>query len=269
MKNNFIFCNNCGKSGHLFQQCKQPITSVGIIAIKPKIYDNDKNKFLIIRRKDTLGYVDFIRGKYKLYNDNHILSLINEMTICEKQKLLTNNFDFLWNELWGEEIGIQYRNEENDSKKKFEALKNGFIHKDKHITLEKIISRSNTNWVEPEWGFPKGRRNYQENDIDCAIREWEEESGYNRNQIKLINNLLPYEEIFIGSNFKSYKHKYYVALFVDDINNVDHPYHDCEISKVNWLDFEECINTFRFYNLEKKQLLKKVYKVINTYRLYY
>ena len=38
MKNNFIFCSNCGKSGHLFQQCKQPITSVGIIAIHPKIY---------------------------------------------------------------------------------------------------------------------------------------------------------------------------------------------------------------------------------------
>ena len=40
--------------------------------------------------------------------------------------------------------------------------------------------------MKPEWGFPKGRRNYQENDIDCATREWEEETGYSRNQIKMV-----------------------------------------------------------------------------------
>ena len=84
MKNNYVFCNNCGKTGHLFQQCKQPITSIGIIAIKKNISEN-KFQYLTIRRKDTLGYVDFIRGKYKLYNIDHIISLINEMTIYEKQ----------------------------------------------------------------------------------------------------------------------------------------------------------------------------------------
>ena len=124
MKNNFIFCNNCGKSGHLFQQCKQPITSIGIITINPKRYNNEENKYLLIRRKDTLGYVDFIRGKYKINNISHIVSLINEMTINEKQNLLTHDFDYLWNNLWGDEIGIQYRNEESDSREKFNDLKN-------------------------------------------------------------------------------------------------------------------------------------------------
>ena len=45
MKNNYIFCNNCGKSGHLFQQCKQPITSIGIITINPA-----NNNFLLRSR---------------------------------------------------------------------------------------------------------------------------------------------------------------------------------------------------------------------------
>ena len=203
MKNNFIFCNNCGKSGHLFQQCKQPITSVGIIAINPQFINKDKSKFLLIRRKDTLGYVDFIRGKYKLNNINHIISLINEMTIHEKQKLIEYDFDFLWEELWGKEIGIQYRNEEHDSRNKFEEIKKGYKYNNEIISFNNLILKSTTNWIEPEWGFPKGRRNFQENDVDCAIREWEEETGYSRNQIKLINNLLPFEEIFIGSNFKN------------------------------------------------------------------
>ena len=131
-----------------------------------------------------------------------------------------------------------------------------------------MLSKSTTNWNEAEWGFPKGRRDYQENDIDCAIREWEEETGYNRNQIKLINNLLPYEEIFIGSNLKSYKHKYFVAIFNDDIDNVNHPFQISEISKVQWFSYEDSMKTIRNYNLEKKTVLEKVYKVLNEYRLY-
>ena len=32
----YNFCNNCGKHGHLFHQCKNPITSIGII-----VFNND------------------------------------------------------------------------------------------------------------------------------------------------------------------------------------------------------------------------------------
>ena len=53
-------------------------------------------------------------------------------------------------------------------------------------------------WVEPEWGFPKGRRNFMEKDYECALREFSEETGYDTNIIKNVNNLLPFEEIFTG-----------------------------------------------------------------------
>ena len=68
-KNYNNFCNNCGKNGHLFHQCKIPITSIGVILAD---ISGPEIKFLMIRRKDTLGYVDFIRGRYP-YN----LSLIH------------------------------------------------------------------------------------------------------------------------------------------------------------------------------------------------
>ena len=32
----YMFCNNCGKQGHLYHQCKHPITSNGIIAFRRK-----------------------------------------------------------------------------------------------------------------------------------------------------------------------------------------------------------------------------------------
>ena len=34
MNKKVVFCNNCGKLGHLFHQCKVPITSIGIIALR-------------------------------------------------------------------------------------------------------------------------------------------------------------------------------------------------------------------------------------------
>ena len=51
------FCTNCGKNGHLYHSCKKPITSSGIICFR-KNKDN-KFEYLMICRKDSLGYVDF------------------------------------------------------------------------------------------------------------------------------------------------------------------------------------------------------------------
>jgi len=45
-------------------------------------------KYLLICRKDSLGYIDFLRGKYPLYNENYIQTLVDEMTVNEKKSLL-------------------------------------------------------------------------------------------------------------------------------------------------------------------------------------
>ena len=68
---NFIFCNNCGKGGHLYHQCKTPITSVGIITVRS---NNSNLEYLLIRRKDSLGYIDFLRGKYNINSKHNINS---------------------------------------------------------------------------------------------------------------------------------------------------------------------------------------------------
>jgi len=60
------YCNNCGKLGHYYHHCKMPITSIGIIVFR--VNPEGKKEFLMIRRKDTLGYIDFMRGKYSIYN---------------------------------------------------------------------------------------------------------------------------------------------------------------------------------------------------------
>ena len=194
------FCNNCGKNGHSYNQCTKPITSLGIIAFH-KTPDNFK--YLLICRKDSLGYVEFIRGKYPLYNKEYIQNIINEMTIMEKNNLLTKTFKrIMERELWGDFYGSQYKTEEKTSYEKFNQIKEGIhLFDDSFFNIESLIKNSNTNWIEPEWGFPKGRRNYQETDIQAATREFTEETGFNKNNISIVKNLIPFDEIFTGSEF--------------------------------------------------------------------
>jgi ADP-ribose pyrophosphatase YjhB (NUDIX family) len=270
--NNFDnYCNNCGKYGHLFHQCKLPITSIGIIAYK-KI--NDIIYYLLIRRKHSLGFIDFMRGKYPLYDKNYLINIINEMSLEEKELLLTKDFDYLWEYIWGKNANMQYRVEEKTSKNKFNSLQLGINLNNLEYNLKSLIEDSVTCWNETEWGFPKGRRNYLEKDLQCALREFEEETGYNKNELNIILNIQPYEEIFTGSNYKSYKHRYYIAQMKPNIENENENKNEnvnengnYEVSKMGWYTYEESCSLIRPYNLEKLSILEKVNNILTNYKI--
>ena len=267
MSKNNNLCNNCGKHGHLFHQCKLPITSYGIILFRTSCKGY---QFLMIRRKDSFGYIDFIRGKYSPYNIEQLQNSIDEMSLQEKSIILHEPFDKLWKMMWGETCSIQYRNEEVVSSKKFDTIKSGVNINNEIFTLSTLIQNSKSIWNETEWEFPKGRRNYQEKDLDCALREFEEETGYSQKDIIIIENILPFEEIFIGSNHKSYKHKYFLAYTNDTNDTIDNlqNFQKTEVSKLEWKTIDECLLSIRPYNLEKKRLIQNVNKILEDYKLY-
>lgn len=262
---NYSFCNNCGKQGHLFHQCKYPITSNGIILFRIK---HNKLEYLMVCRKNSLGFVDLMCGKYPLYNKTYLTNIINEMTLYEKEIVLKNTFEELWKILWGKSLNSNHRFEEKIAKDKFNSLKNGISFNNNYYSLELLINESDTCWDAPEWGFPKGRRNNMEKDLTCALREFEEETGYNKKNVHIIQNIIPYEEIFTGSNYKSYKHKYYIGYLDDKIDDKIPQYQYCEISDMNWFTYEEAMDIIRPYNLEKKIILEKINNLLSEYRLY-
>ena len=242
-------CNNCGLYGHLFFSCKRPIMSFGIICYRT---NKENIEYLMIRRKDTLGYVDFLRGKYNINNDFHIKKLFYEMTCYEINNIINNDYTYLWRKLWN---------------KPNEKCDNRNIDKFNYIKLNKvdiILSSNNDKWVEPEWGFPKGRRNGKENDYECSIRELEEETGYKSENLVIIKNLSFVEEVFTGSNAKSYKHKYYLCKL--DMNDTlyEDNFQKTEIGDMKWVDYEGCLKLIREYNYEKKNLLKQINNLLNN-----
>ena len=46
-------CNNCGVYGHLFYNCKRPITSFGVVCFRINTYGHIE--YLMVQRKDSLG----------------------------------------------------------------------------------------------------------------------------------------------------------------------------------------------------------------------
>ena len=394
-------CNNCGKCGHMYKHCKLPITSNGVILFRflysSKPCDStgaallspapvQAIQYLMICRKDTLGYVDFLRGKYNVNDTRYVLNMILQMTEKERNNLLEKSFNELWSNLWSSDVsadsfassscvgvGIsptpsatfrnglsvpewskaafrespdasarqawtgavasgacvrngtsdrecsrigpapelsgattlenanepwtgaganvacshigplpasvksgaekldvnennqkQHKVEEFGSRKKFFNLRNTGV-------LAALVNEANQiqTWTEPEWGFPKGRRNNQEKDFECAIRELKEETGFSLQNIKPVKNIMPFEEVFSGSNYKSYKHKYFLVMYEETNNDSMNNFERGEVSDMKWKTYDECIRCIRHYNVEKLRMIEKVNATLTNYAIHH
>lgn len=246
-------CSNCLKYGHIFKNCRMPISSYGIICFR--INDAGELEFLMICRAHSFGFIDFIKGNYSISNLEHLQSIIDEMSINEKDSLLTDTYENLKNNLWKTTISVEkYTSDELLNKLKFENIRDTFL-------LKELIESSKTSWNEPEYEFPKGRRSGLERELEIAIREFEEETGYSKDMINIVNNIAPFEEFLIGSNYKFYKYKYYLAHMNNNINILD-KYQTSEVSSIEWKTLDNCLESIRPNALEKKQVIKNVYKLL-------
>ena len=169
-------CQNCGIKGHHIRNCNNPITSLGIV-----LYNRDKEglKYLLVRRKNTIGFVEFIRGKYAINDKTYILQLFNVMTENEIQLITDKDFPYLWEFLWMDKrfnkTSQKVKRDYDAAFEKFKKIKQGYG--ENKISIEYFIEKKDKFYIEQEWGFPKGRRNFNENNYNAAIREFIEETN--------------------------------------------------------------------------------------------
>ena len=107
-RNSNNYCTNCGRQGHSIKRCQDPVLSLGIVAFK---FVNNEPHLIMIQRRNSLCYVEFLRGKYNTNNKDYILNLFDNMANKEIQDLKTKNFETLWNELWINNEKKQYKND--------------------------------------------------------------------------------------------------------------------------------------------------------------
>lgn len=282
-RRSYLTCLNCNDHGHIAQFCTHPITSFGIIAYKVYTSEsqedlNDTNpeveeilgheqikeypriKYLMIQRKDTMGYIDFLRGKYPdsyYLKRSRIKTLFDEMTSTEKHNLLTKPFDLLWNELWLNHNSKCYNNEYENAKRKFEQ-----------VHIQECIDMSDNVYSFQEFGFPKGRKNPKESNLGCAKREFREETGYNSEEYILLHNCPEIVEEFIGTNNVRYRHIYYLveahhtirSCRVDNNNILQMG----EVRNIAWLDYNQCKSVIRPYDTAKIDILTKLHQYLKN-----
>lgn len=249
-----INCINCFQRGHTFKECRYHIRSYGILAYK---VDKKELSFLLIRRKNTIGYINFIRGRYQYLEDLEIL--VGEMTLEEKNKILDLSFEELWSDLWINHESRTFKNDFSLAKRRFENL-----------DIDNIFNSTiyETMYLEEEYSIPKGRRNHMESELDCAIREFMEETGYKSNEFELLHGVPPIEERFYGSNGVPYKHIYYIAKIKTNRIPIINPkdiLQAGEVKSINWFTYSETMNIFRVYEATKKNIILTIANFLRYY----
>jgi 8-oxo-dGTP pyrophosphatase MutT (NUDIX family) len=208
----------------------------------------------MIRRKDSMSFAEFMRGKYDPENLDYVSILIKNMTLKEQAGIVSDTFETLWRQLWGDDrASADY----NPSRERFHQL-----------NRMNLMRNNLSEYTEPEWGFPKGRRMRGETDMACAIREFGEETNVPRDAYVVLKNIV-LEETFMGLNNVQYKHIYFVALLKETdmvvLTQRFTPMQRREISAIAWKTMEEAEALVRPHHVERLGMLQQLRSAIETF----
>ena len=258
-----MYCNNCGEKGHVFRTCKDPVISCGILLLRG-VYeplklpvDSKTVSVLMVKRKDSMSYMEFIRGKYDADDVNYVGRLLSNMTISEQKLIEDEEFDTLWTRLWG--TGRDSHSQEYT------------LSKEKYTNMDrkKLVEQFPSPYKDPEWGFPKGRRMRGESDVECGIREFFEETNISRDAYTLKEDL-SFTETFNGTNNIQYRHIYFIALLREskaiNLKQKLTPMQSREVAAVDWKTLSECKTIIRPHYIERKNLMTDVEKFVSNYQ---
>ena len=241
-----MYCKNCGQIGHIYRKCNLPVTSYGCILKK-------KNEILMINRKDSLCYIDILRGKYSFDNLTNIRLLLSRITRDEYHQLKNSEFDELWRKLWNIPTHKNIQKERNyeKSREQFNKLR---VHSILNIDETKL-------YKEPEWEFPKGRRNKHESDFDCAKRELKEETNIKDGDFIIDREETIIEDIF-GENNIPYRCIFYVGICTNSDNiciNVNNYEQISEIRNIQWFNKSMALSKLRDYQKTKRKIILELF----------
>lgn len=243
-----------------------PITSYGCILRK---MENGSPSYLISKRKESPSYLDIIRGTYK---NSQLYFILQDLSKEERERLSQSEYKDLWMDI---HTGDQYVLDLNSA---------GYIFGHSKFVLLKTVLEQLFKFVpipDPNegllWIFPKGKLSWndsvQESPLECAIREFEEET----NGLKLeTDNLIvthPVVERYLGSNSKSYQTEWY-AFQCDNMDITQFPTIETplrsvstgEMGELKWVTLEdlpkflkkERMTLINWIELTVKQQEKKV-----------
>ena len=183
------------KKGHV----SSPIASHGILA-----YSIDRNGplFLLYKRRDSFEYAEFMRGLWSNYED--LKRIFSGMTQEERERIQNYIFRELWDDLWISKHYRVYKDAFPRASSKYEAAR---------FFIPQLLNETVPISDNVLWGFPKGKKNgHEECSINCALREFEEETRISADTLKVMPNVTFTEE-YKGTDSREYLQNIFLHIF--------------------------------------------------------
>lgn len=240
--------------GHISRNCNKPIRSYGVILLKDI---ETESKIVLINRKDSVCYIDLVRGRYNIHNKLKLELLFSRITVDEYNKLKNDSFENIWKDLWLIET-VVYNNDFNYCNKKCKELK-------KIIDMFKDFPV----YKETEWEIPKGKQNKNELYHVTAKRELQEETNIKEEDYDLIINISSINELFLGEDDMQYENIYYIGLCNNDKNikiNKNNPEQINEVKDIGLFTKKDALLKIRHYNISKLKIINNIFDFAQNYK---
>lgn len=268
--------------------------SYGIALCRYNKEKNNRIEILLIKKRYSYHFMSFVMGHYKKSDTAYLKHLFNNMSYAEKIDIISMQFSQMWYRIWLNNpdkyynIVDVYKNNKFSSSPLDHKYDNSSIHKmymerklkfessflkDNGKRLRSLIQQSSDS--EILWEIPKGGKNTalingkEETNIDCAIREFYEETSIKDNKYKIIYNAKPIIDSYVDNDI-NYKTIYYVASLnppYDYKPYIDYRNFDqiAEIEQIKWVSLAE----IEFFNLSAPihaRLIRLYKEIIKTFK---
>ena len=191
---------------------------------------------------------------YNIQNIVYLVKLCLQLPPQERINLQMRTFKGIWEDLWVQ-VDSGSRNFKH-ANEKFSTIRS-----QKKYGLNNLIRQVPCTWGEAEWGFPKGRLEKNESELQCALRELFEETNIPESSIVQIYPKTISETI-VGTNNLTYQNEYYLAIVkstCEPFLNAENRSQFQEIGDLGWFNFQDALRKCRSYEEEKKETLKKIH----------
>lgn len=126
-----------------------------------------RDKYLIVQNRDSEAFIYFFFANIRRWNNYRFKQVFNAFSADEKQRLLYMPFHDIYMDLYVN------HDKEKHHQKYIQAESNyNYLHDEDHLL--DILKQSYNRPIH--WIFPKGRIEKDESEIDCALREFKEET---------------------------------------------------------------------------------------------
>ncbi len=204
------------------------ISSYGVACVR-KNPDTGCYEILMIKKRHTYSFIEFVRGSYDPYKDHDLDYMFSSMTITEKAMIQTRNFETIWNYCNGEPVKNTEKSIYTRSLRKYT-----FLVERGDILYRLIANTPNANLL---WEIPKGRPNKRETPLVSATREFEEETGLSKDSYRILFDEGTIEYSFVDCGVR-YKYIYYLAVLSSSITptyDYNNPHMLWELSEIRFM----------------------------------